>query len=251
MPPNHRVGGRKSVEMFPARRWAAGVVAGIVALGGLVVGSEFGKFHGATFHQKLVAWVSGAVVLVAGIISVARISVALGRLVAQRSTTAVAGAARVLSAVVGYVVVAFAALAELDVSIEHLLVGAGLAGVVLGIAAQQSLGNVFAGLVLLLARPFGVGDHIRIRSGALGGIFDAWVREMSLTYVTVETQDGPLKIPNSAMLAAGIGRLPGPGETDVGSAPKSGTADAGTAQRGGITGPDEVGGPSADELPGC
>jgi hypothetical protein len=94
------------------------------------------------------------------------------------------------------------------VSIDHLLVGAGLAGIVLGIAAQQSLGNVFAALVLLLARPFKVGDHVRIRSGALGGIFEAWVLEVSLTYVTVRTDDGDLKIPNSAMLAAGVGKLP-------------------------------------------
>jgi hypothetical protein len=59
-----------------------------------------------------------------------------------------------------------------------------------------------------VARPFQVGDHIRVRAGALGGIFDAWVWEMSLTYVTLHTEEGLLKIPNSAMLAAGIGQLP-------------------------------------------
>ena len=103
--------------------------------------------------------------------------------------------------------VVFAVFAVLEVSIDHLLVGAGLAGVVLGIAAQQSLGNVFAALVLLLARPFKIGDHVRIRSGALGGVFDAWILEVSLTYVTLRTDDGDLKIPNSAMLA--VGQLPG------------------------------------------
>jgi hypothetical protein len=110
--------------------------------------------------------------------------------------------------VAGYLFVLFAILGVLTVTITHLLVGAGLAGVVLGIAAQQSLGNVFAGLVLLLSRPFGVGDHVRVRSGALGGIFDAWVDEMSLTYVTLGTDEGQLKVPNSAMLAAGVLRLP-------------------------------------------
>ena len=143
-----------------------------------------------------------------GIIATSRLSAAVSQLVARRSIPAAGGAVRVLSAGVGYLFVAFAVLAVLEVSIEHLLVGAGLAGVVLGIAAQQSLGNVFAGLVLLLARPFGVGDHVRIRAGALGGIFDAWVVDMSLTYVTLRTDDGPLKVPNSAMLAAGVGQLP-------------------------------------------
>ena len=112
-----------------------------------------------------------------------------------------------------------AVLAVLEVQ-SNTLVGAGVAGVVLGIAAQQSLGNVFAGLVLLVARPFVIGDHIRIRSGALGGIFEASVSEMSLTYVTLRTDDGLLKIPNSAMLAAGVGHL-----SPAASAPGSTTGD--------------------------
>ena len=184
-----------------------GSIAGAVAVGALVVGSEYGGFRGAALHPKLIAWVSAAVLLVSGILATARISAALSHLARRRSVPALGGAVRVLSAGLGYLVVAFAVLAVLKVAIEQLLVGAGLAGVVLGIAAQQSLGNVFAGLVLVLARPFGVGDHIRVRSGALGGIFDAWVREMSLTYVTLTTQDGELKVPNSAMLAAGVYQL--------------------------------------------
>ena len=197
-----------SVTRHHRRNWAMGTGAGVVALAALVVGSEFGQMHGPTLHPKLIAWISAAVLLVAGVIATARLSAAVSQLVARRSIPAAGGAVRVLSAGVGYLFVAFAVLAVLEVSIEHLLVGAGLAGVVLGIAAQQSLGNVFAGLVLLLARPFGVGDHVRIRAGALGGIFDAWVVDMSLTYVTLRTDDGPLKVPNSAMLAAGVGQLP-------------------------------------------
>ncbi len=94
----------------------------------------------------------------------------------------------------------------LGVSLSHLLIGAGLAGIILGIAGQQSLGNIFAAIVMLFARPFVVGDDIRIRSGALGGVFDVRVLGIGLTYVTVRTEDGILKIPNSAMLAAGVGR---------------------------------------------
>jgi hypothetical protein len=53
-------------------------------------------------------------------------------------------------------------------------------------------------------------------------VFDVYVLEISLTYVTVHTDDGQLKIPNSGMLAAGIGQLPGkfgdpvPAATDAG-----------------------------------
>ena len=87
----------------------------------------------------------------------------------------------------------------LGVSLSHLLIGVGLAGIILGIAGQQSLSNIFAAIVMLFARPFVVGDDIRIRSGALGGVFDVKVLGIGLTYVTVRTVDGVSKIPNSAM----------------------------------------------------
>jgi small-conductance mechanosensitive channel len=188
--------------------WLVGIAAGIIAAAALVGGSAFGNVHSHVMHPKLVAWIGAAVLLVSGVIATRRLAAGLGHVVTQRSIAAAGAAVRLLATGVGYVVVVFAVFAVLEVSIDHLLVGAGLAGIIIGIAAQQSLGNVFAALVLLLARPFKVGDHVRIRSGALGGIFDAWVLEVSLTYVTVRTDDGELKIPNSAMLAAGVGQLP-------------------------------------------
>jgi Mechanosensitive ion channel len=193
---------------YPLQGWVIGILAGAVTLAALIVGSMYGDVHATSFNPKLVSWVSAAVIVGAGILATSRLSTAFSHVVARRGTPAFEGAVKFISAAVGYLFVAFSALAVLDVSVERLLVGAGLAGVVLGIAAQQSLGNIFAGLVLILARPFVIGDHIRIRSGALGGIFDACVLEMSLTYVTVQTDDGQLKIPNTAMLAAGVGKIP-------------------------------------------
>jgi small-conductance mechanosensitive channel len=197
-----------AVARLRARDWVDGSLAGLVAIAALVVGSAVGNVHSAHVNPRIIPWVSAAVLLLTGIFAATRLSVALSRLVRKRSEPGPGGSVRFLAAAVGYLLVLFAVLEVLGVSPGSLLVGAGLAGIVLGIAAQQSLGNVFAGLVLLLARPFEVGDRIRVRSGALGGIFDASVREMSLTYVTLRTDDGEIKIPNSAMLAAGVGQLP-------------------------------------------
>ncbi len=185
-----------------------GVGAGVVALAALVAGSAFGSIHGHSLDTRLVAWISAGVLLVAGAFATARLSAHLGQLVAHRSLPSAGGAVRIVTAAIGYLFVAFSLLALLQVSIARILVGAGLAGIVLGIAATQSLGNVFAGMVLILSRPFAVGDHVRIRSGSLGGVFDAWVVEMTLTYTTLRLDDGRWKIPNSAMLAAGVGQLP-------------------------------------------
>jgi small-conductance mechanosensitive channel len=152
-------------------------------------------------------WSAAAALLVFGVIATRRFAAGLGHLVSTRTMPAAGSAVRLVTTGVGYVIIICAELGLLDVSIEHLLVGAGLAGVVLGIAAQQSLSNVFASVVLLLARPFVVGDNIRIRSGALGGVFDSVVLSVSLTYVTVRASDGILKIPNSVMLATAVGPI--------------------------------------------
>ncbi len=190
------------------RSWIIGVLTGLVALAALVSGSAFGKVTTKSLNPRLIAWISAAVLLVFGTVAVTRISKLLAHHVSVTSLPSAGGAVRILSAGLGYLIVIFGVLAELKVPIDRLLVGAGLAGIVLGIAAQQSLGNVFAGLILVLAKPFRVGDRVRIRSGSLGGIFDARVREMTLTYVTLEAEEGYWKIPNSAMLAAGVLRTP-------------------------------------------
>ena len=114
-------------------------------------------------------------------------------------------AMRMLITGFGYTVALVGTLAMLSVPVGHLLLGGAIAGVIIGIAAQQSLGNVFAGFVLLTARPFAVGNHIRIRSGALGGEFYGTVTSMSLTYVSVLTDQGMLKVPNASLLAAAVG----------------------------------------------
>ena len=48
---------------------------------------------------------------------------------------------------------------------ETLAVGGALTAVLFGLAAQQTIGNLIAGTVLLSARPFRVGDRIRLHSG--------------------------------------------------------------------------------------
>jgi hypothetical protein len=93
----------------------------------------------------------------------------------------------------------------LNIAVTQLVVGGALTGVLVGIAAQQSLANVFAGIVLLMARPFRVGDRVGIRSGSLSGLLEGTVSEISITYVRLETPNGPVSVPNSQVLAAAVG----------------------------------------------
>jgi small-conductance mechanosensitive channel len=185
--------------------WFMGTVAGVIAITAVVVGTAYGKISHSPTHKQLIAWGAAIVVVVAGTFALRHVSTALGRLLSRRSSLGAGATLRLVVEGIGYLVLVFALLGVLGVSLQQLLIGAGLAGVILGIAAQQSLGNIFASIVLLFARPFVVGEDIRIRSGVVG-VLDVKVLGIGLTYVTVRTDDGILKIPNSVILSSGIGK---------------------------------------------
>ena len=64
-----------------------------------------------------------------------------------------------------------------------MLASAGVATVILGIAAQNTLGNIFAGLQIAITKPVRVGDTVIIK--------DDWgnVEEIGFTYMVVRTWD--------------------------------------------------------------
>lgn len=56
-----------------------------------------------------------------------------------------------------------------------LAVGGAFTAVILGLTAQQTLGNLFSGLILLSARPFRVGERVRLQGGNLAGEIEGTV----------------------------------------------------------------------------
>ena len=210
---------KRMYKLSLKREWAKGIVSGAIALASLGLGKAFGKITNSSTHDKLIGWAAAAVLLIAGTYAVRHLARALGRGVTRRSSIGAGATLRLVVTGLGYLILLFALFAVLGVSLQHLLVGAGVAGVILGIAAQQSLSNIFASIVLLFARPFNVGEDIRLRSGVVG-VIDAKVMGIGLTYVTVRTDDGVLKIPNSVMLGSAIGRPHPPGVTSAAITPE-------------------------------
>ena len=94
------------------------------------------------------------------------------------------------------------------VPVSQLVLGGALTTVFVSIAAQQALSNVFAGLVLVFARPFRVGDAIRLRAGALGGTLDGIVTDIGITYVRFNADGSMMSVPNSQVLNAVVGPIP-------------------------------------------
>jgi hypothetical protein len=111
---------------------------------------------------------------------------------------------------IGAIATLLITLALLSIPISQLLIGGALGSVFIGIAAQQSLSNLFAGMVLLLAHPFQVGDSVRLQAGALGGQISGTIADIGITYVQLSTASGVISIPNSQVLNAMVGPLPDP-----------------------------------------
>jgi small conductance mechanosensitive channel len=91
------------------------------------------------------------------------------------------------------------ALAQMGVSLGPLLAGLGIAGFIIGFALQDSLANFASGMLILLYRPFDVGDVVE--AGGVSGK----VRAMSLVNTTFLTFDNQrLVVPNNLIWSSVI-----------------------------------------------
>jgi small conductance mechanosensitive channel len=109
----------------------------------------------------------------------------LGPPLFRRLDPATAGTVGFLIRLLTVGVALLVALAVAGVDPRALALGGAFTAVIFGLAAQQTLGNVIAGTVLLSARPFRVGDRVRLQGGPLGGQLEGTVSSLGLLYTTL------------------------------------------------------------------
>jgi small-conductance mechanosensitive channel len=214
-----------------ARPWRY-IIGLIAAIATYEVAEHGVLFEHDTIPHRVVRYVA------VGIICLIGVAIAVGLFGKVRTAlepvigSAHAAVVRYMLVLISGFAIIVASMALLNIDVRQLLLGGAVAGVILGIAAQQALGNVFAGLVLLLARPFNVGDRVRIRAGALSGTIEGTVIEISITYVRLQSTDGVLYLPNSMVLAAAVGPAADPSAADGANAPPASQAAAAAHQTG-------------------
>jgi small conductance mechanosensitive channel len=96
-----------------------------------------------------------------------------------------------------------------------LAVGGAFTAVIVGLAAQQTLGNLIAGTVLLSARPFRVGERVRLQGGGIAGQIEGIVSSLGLLYTTFAQGDDHVMVPNSVVLNVAIVPLREPDGVDL------------------------------------
>ena len=96
-----------------------------------------------------------------------------------------------------------------------LAVGGAFTAVIVGLAAQQVLGNVLAGIVLLSSRPFRVGERIRLQGGALAGQTEGVVGQLGLFYTTLVNGADRILVPNGILLQCAVTPLREPERVEL------------------------------------
>jgi small conductance mechanosensitive channel len=122
----------------------------------------------------------------------------------RRMDPGTAGTVGFLIRLVSIAIVIVVALRLVGLSAGSLAVGGAFTAVVVGLAAQQTIGNVFAGVVLQSARPFRVGERVRLTAGPLAGEMEGIISSLGLFYVTVIDGANRTMIPNSVLLQTAI-----------------------------------------------
>ncbi len=105
-----------------------------------------------------------------------------------------------LAKVLLFGIAVYAAIAIWDLDATGWLASAGVVGLALGFAAQDTLGNLFAGVFIIADAPFSVGDYIVLDSGERGQVAHIGLRSTRI----LTRDDIEITIPNSVMGAAKI-----------------------------------------------
>jgi small-conductance mechanosensitive channel len=133
----------------------------------------------------------------------------------RRMDPGTAGTVGFLVRLVTVGIVVLVVLSVAGVSAASIVAGSAFTAVILGLAAQQTLGNLFAGMVLLSARPFRVGERVRLQAGAVGGQLEGVVSSLGLLYTTLARGADRIMVPNNVVLSAAVLPIREPEPVDV------------------------------------
>lgn len=88
---------------------------------------------------------------------------------------------------------------SLSNTVYTVLAGSGVLAVIVGLAAQESFGNLISGIILTLFRPFEVGDRVRLVEQDLNGN----IEDITLRHTVIRTPtDNRVIVPNTALSSA-------------------------------------------------
>jgi small conductance mechanosensitive channel len=166
--------------------------------------AQLGLEHSSSEVKGLVQAATAVLLLIIGWAIARDAGRAIGPALFRRLDPATAGIVGFLIRLVTIAIALLIALVIAGVETRTLAVGGAFTAVILGLAAQQTLGNLIAGTVLLSAGPFRVGDRVRLQGGPLAGQIEGIASSLGLLYTTFATDEGSILVPNSVVLNVAV-----------------------------------------------
>jgi small conductance mechanosensitive channel len=154
--------------------------------------------------DRLVRAATAVALLVLGWTTARDVGRSLRPVLFGRLDRAVAGTVEFVIRLVTMLVAVAIALHVAAVDPRTLALGGAVTAVVVGLAAQQTLANVIAGTVLFGARPFRVGDRVRMQGGPLAGSIEGVISSLGLMYTMLSSGDNAMLVPNSVVLNVAV-----------------------------------------------
>jgi len=130
-------------------------------------------------NEQIVRLVDVALIFVTGVVAIMLLARLIARHVIPYLGPTGSNAIRLLLQVVGFSVILLMVFSITGFNFVGALVGVGFFGLVVGLAAQAVLGNLFSGLMLVASRPFNIGDRIALITWQYGkfpprSLMDGW-----------------------------------------------------------------------------
>lgn len=104
-----------------------------------------------------------------------------------------------LNRVTTFIIIAIAAILVLDKfgqNISSILAILGAGSLALGLAAQDTISNMISGFVIMIDRPFRVGDRVKIPSGEMGDVYEIGLRSTKI----LDFENNLLIVPNNELV---------------------------------------------------
>jgi small conductance mechanosensitive channel len=197
------VGLGSEVDAAAARRSKRGALYAIVLIAAVMVGFS---------ERKTLFPGHGLEVRIATVVLLVLLGWALARSLARgfapmlykRLEPGTAGTVGFMMRLLTIVVATVVALRIAGLQTGALAVGGGFTAVVVGLAAQQVLGNLLAGVVLITNRPFRVGERVRLQAGPLAGQVEGVVGSLGLFYTTLVSGADRILVPNGVLIQCAV-----------------------------------------------
>jgi small-conductance mechanosensitive channel len=155
----------------------------------------------------------------------------LGPILFRYLEPATAGTVGFLIRLVTIVVAVVVALRIAELDPQTIALSGAFTAVVVGLAAQQTLGNLIAGTVLVSARPFRVGERVRMQGGGLAGSVEGLVSSFGLLYTILARGEDSIMVPNSVVLSVAVVPLREPTGVDLRARLRPGATPADVQER--------------------